>query len=319
MVEKLGNLLDFGPSGESVHADTPGSKGDSVKEQEPVVHPPNRPHYSTDENDEEIRYENPDFWKNYEEGDDVQFMFDPVDSIWRCQQCGHEVWSETIGFCTKCKEEYGEPYYEIQELGTQDTSESELNEPLDSADAESPEQETSPYLDCDSSAYDSHDEDMKFTEEYEINSFIDDASEVDDGEEDRDNSNEEEIDWQERYQSLITVHAALSYSYQVLDEKYHDYRIAIEGSAYETSDDSDMDEMDENGMLLVDVATPDLVVTELILSQAQGQSQEEEISEARVRDRVEAFQAASNENGRQWNDISMLSTGDNHTFPEIEL
>jgi len=307
------------PEGES-HANTPGSEADSIPEQEPVAHPPNRPQYSTDENDQEIKFENPDYWTN-QEGDESEFFFDPVDSIWRCQVCGHEMWSETIGFCTMCKEEFGCPVYENPGPGTGNTSESEVNEVSDSAEAGigSQEEETSPFLDCDSSAYDSQDDDLKFNEEYEINSFIDDATEVESEDENKDDSDEEVIDWQARYQSLITAHAALSYSYNALDERYHDYRIAIEGDAYETSNDSDMDEMDENGTLLVDVAVPDPVVTELILSQAQEQSQGEEISEARVKDRVEAFQAASNENGHEWNDISMLSTGDNHTFPEIEL
>ena len=80
---------------------------------------------------------------------------------------------------------------------------------------------------------------------------------------------------------------------------------------------SDMEERDEDGMLIVDVAVPDPVITELVLSQAQEQSQNSEVTDERLRDRVQAFDAALSVNG--WHNITMVSTEDNHTHAEIEL
>jgi hypothetical protein len=302
-------------SGESSHADTPGSEVDSDREEDSFARFLESPLYSAfvDENGEEITYPDDYGWdRDYM---DLETFFDPVDEVLRCKICYHEVWSSHMGFCTGCKEgQSGTPYYEILESGGK-VPKFELNE-HPSAEASSLEDVTGSYLDCNSSAYDSQDEEKDFTEEYEINSFIDDRPEEDT--DDEEENPEEEIDWEERYRNIAAAHAALSYSHQTLNEKYHEYRKAIEGDDYESTDDSDMgDEFDEDGLLVVDVAVQDLVVTELVLSQAR--EQEEEISPDRVRDRVEAFEAASNENGRVWQDISMVSTGDNHTFPEIEL
>ncbi|TVY91467.1 Protein artemis [Lachnellula willkommii] len=305
-------------SGESSRGDTPGSEDDSDQEA-PLDQPLPRPQYSpfVDENGEEITYS-----EDYP--GDTAYMaratfFDKVDKVLRCKNCGHEFWSSYMGFCTGCEDgQSGIPYYEVLEPGGM-LPRFVLNE-NSTAEANDIDEITFPYLDCNSSAYDTKDEDSNFAEEYEINSFIDDSPEDELDEEEIDPEEEQEVNWEERYRNLAGAHTALSYAHQRLDAKYHGYRMDIEGDEYESTDDSDMGEdFDEDALLVVDVAIPDPIVTELVLSQAREQSQEEEISPQRVRDCVEAFEAASNENGRAWQDISMVSTGDNHTFPEIEL
>jgi hypothetical protein len=170
------------------------------------------------------------------------------------------------------------------------------------------------YLDNDSSAYDSQDEDPEFHEEYEINSFIDDdppaTSDGEDG-----SSSDSETDYKLKYTQLSAAHSNLQMSYSVLAENYEGLRADIFGS----ESDLDMDDGDEDGLIVIDVSAPDPVVTELILSEAQGQSQTSEIGNERIRDRAVAFQAASSEDGRGWHSISLVSARDNHSHEEIEL
>jgi hypothetical protein len=166
-------------------------------------------------------------------------------------------------------------------------------------------------LDGESSAYDSQDEDPEFHEEYELDSFIDDDSQNTSDEEDAASSDGETS----KYTLLLTVHRNLQMSYSVLAEEYTDLREGIFGS----ESDLDMDERDEDGVVVVDVYAPDPVVTELILSQAQEQSQASEIGDGRIRDRAVAFQAVSSEDGRGWHSISLVSVRDNHSYEEVEL
>ena len=90
------------------------------------------------------------------------------------------------------------------------------------------------------------------------------------------------------------------------------------GSDFE-SDLDGMGERDDEGALVVEVAAPDPVVTELVLSQAQEQSQNSEIDGERIRDRAEAFEAALNANGGAWHNMSMVSINASHTHEEVEL
>ena len=166
-------------------------------------------------------------------------------------------------------------------------------------------------MDGESSAYDSQDEDPEFHEEYELDSFIDDDSQNTSDEEDAASSDGETS----KYTLLLTVHRNLQMSYSVLAEEYTDLREGIFGS----ESDLDMDERDEDGVVVVDVYAPDPVVTELILSQAQEQSQASEIGDGRIRDRAVAFQAVSSEDGRGWHSISLVSARDNHSYEEVEL
>jgi hypothetical protein len=168
-------------------------------------------------------------------------------------------------------------------------------------------------LDNDSSAYDSQDEDPEFHEEYELDSFIDDDSQNTSDEEDAASSDGE--DYKSKYAQLSTVHRNLQMSYSALAEEYTDLREGIFGS----ESDLDMDERDEDGLVVVDVSPPDPVVTELILSQAQEQSQASEIGDECIWDRAVAFQAVSSEDGRGWHSISLVSARDNHSYEEVEL
>jgi hypothetical protein len=104
-------------------------------------------------------------------------------------------------------------------------------------------------------------------------------------------------------------------SYGALVEDYAELR----AEAFGSESDLDIDERDEDGLVVVDVSAPDPVVTELVLSQAQEQSQTSEIGEERIWDRAVAFQAVSNEDGRGWHSISLVSAKDNHSHEEIEL
>jgi hypothetical protein len=169
-------------------------------------------------------------------------------------------------------------------------------------------------LDNESSAYDSQDEDPEFHEEYELDSFIDDDSQEISDEEDA-ASSDGETDYKSKYTQLSTAHRSLQMSYSALAEEYTDLREEIFGS----ESDLDMDERDEDGLVVVDVSAPDPVVTELILSQAQEQSQSSEIGGQRIWDRAVAFQAVSSEDGRGWHSISLVSARDNHSHEEVEL
>jgi len=99
--------------------------------------------------------------------------------------------------------------------------------------------------------------------------------------------------------------------YGNLAEEFDDFKGDVLDSG------SDMEERDAEGMLVVEVPVPDPLITELVLSQAQEQSQNSEITDDRLRDRVQAFDAALSVDG--WHNITMVSTEDNHTHAEIEL
>jgi hypothetical protein len=46
-------------------------------------------------------------------------FFDVDDGVTRCKLCGHEVWSNSAGFCTGCKAgDSGVPYFEFLDPNT---------------------------------------------------------------------------------------------------------------------------------------------------------------------------------------------------------
>jgi len=260
-------------------------------------------------------------------------FFDYDDQVLRCTFCGHELWTskgffcsgESMGCCTGRMDDI--PYFEVTdpEAGPR---------PIIAADEFSEEMIEGParraavgnYLDDDSSAYDSQDAaDRNFNEDYdEQDSFIDDDSQPDSDLPDDSSSSDGETDWREQYNKLQGAHALLLNTYyeladdhEDLVDRYDDLERNVLRGAVDYDSGSDMEERDEHGMLVVDVSIPDPVVTELVLSQAQEQTQESEITTDRLRDRVEAFEAASRVDG--WHNITMVSTQDNHTHPEIEL
>lgn len=250
-------------------------------------------------------------------------FFDYDDQILRCSECGHEIWASD-GFCTGiergcCREGRADlPYVEVIDpeagprpaIATTEYSEELLTGPARRTVVGN-------YLDDVSSAYDSQDAaDRHFKEEYdEQDSFIDDESQQDSNTPDGSSSTDGETDWKTQYNQLRVTHNELLNDYGELADEFDDMRRDFLGSDHESA--SDMEVRDEDGVLIVDVGVPDPIVTELVLSQAQQQSQESEITTDRLRDRAEAFEAASSVDG--WHNITMVSTQDNHTHPEIEL
>jgi len=257
-------------------------------------------------------------------------FFDYDDQVLRCRFCGHELWTSTgTGEHMECRTggEDSPSYVEVIDpeaglrpaIAADDYSEEMIEGPARRAIVGN-------YLDVDSSAYDSQDAadnhyaaHNHFKEDYdEQDSFIDDDSQPDSDSPDDSSSSDEEADWKERYDRLQEAHTSLLNNYGELADDYDD--LVVRYDDLERLNDvsgSDMEERDESGMLVIEVPVPDPIVTELVLSQAQEQSQSSEITPDRIRSRVEAFEAASSVDG--WHNISMVSTQDNHTHPEIEL
>lgn len=250
-------------------------------------------------------------------------FFDYDDQVLRCYSCGHEVWSPE-GFCTGmgkgcCREgRSGDPYFEVLDpeagprpaIAKDEYSEETLDDHLRRTVVGN-------YLDDDSSAYDSQDAaDAHFNEAYdEQDSFIDDESQEGSDANHDDSSSDGETDWKEQYDRLRETHAFLLDDYENLADRYNDMERDFFGSDFDSG--SDMEERGESGVLVVGVSVPDPVVTELVLSQAEEPSQDSELAGDRLRDRAEAFEVGSNADG--WHNITMVSTQDNHTYPEIEL
>ena len=297
----------------SSHRNTPESDAGSTEE------PARRPFTAfRDEDGSEIKYDYDEieYNENYMANDT---FFDSEDNVIRCKLCGHELWSERIGFCTGCREgQSGVPYFEILDPNAGPRPGIEPNELLPTALEENRRAVVGDYLDDQSSAYDSQDADASLHEEYEINSFIDDTPKEASNDEDDASSSDGEAVYRERYKELEARYNMLLDDYERIEDEYAELRYDLLGSA-DDSDRSDFDETDEDGLLVVDVSVPDPVVTELVLSQAQEQSQESEISDDRVRNRAVAFEAAVNADGQGWHNISLVSTTDNHTHEEVEL
>lgn len=255
-----------------------------------------------------------------EDVDSTDPYFDSLDRIYRCGSCGHELWCP-MGMCTGCGEGAGHSYVEVLDPECGPQPEFAYNEyDTDGMSSGGYSEYLDDYLDNDSSAYDSLDEtyDRK-TDEYEINSFIDEEAQPSDNDESF--SSDEEEDYKEKFEVLRNAHGTLStaftnlnYSHDVLMDDYEELRYAFLGTDNEDQDDSD--DFGGEGVLIVDVTAPDPVVTEVVISHATGDSQASEISPERLRDRVEAFEAA---NAQDWHNVSLVSAGDNHTFVEMEL
>ena len=313
-------------SSEGVH--TPGSDADT-----PVTHtgPPSaiaHPFSSISiPRGEESPSNDDSFERKWDDGDydcaDSNFV-DNVDNIVRCKKCGHEVWAvwmTRMGFCTGCSSnEDVDPYFEI----------------IDPEAGPRPEIEPGPYAqilmtdlgrdrrnivgDYMDEEYDTLDENPDYRSEYDTeDSFIDDTSTNGSVHGDEDvSSSDEEKDYKKIYKDLQTRHDHLIADYCELADRHDDVMRDLMGSQYDLDElnDSDTGYMDE-GALMVTVSNPDPVVAEIVLSQAQEQSQESEISADRLRDRAKAFEAA--DDGQGWQNISLISTEDNHTHEEIEL
>jgi hypothetical protein len=295
------------------------------------------------------QYEN-----GYDLGDNI--FYDADDRVHRCRFCSHEFWSRYVGFCTHCeKGQTGIPYLEIIKPGASREADIEFATSKDIDEDSDLREVTGDFLDDGSSAYDTQDEQgSDFTEEYEINSMIDDEIR-DSGEEE--GSDNDEADYKFLYEQLLVENNKL------LDRCFDlkDFKRDVLGSEYESDadrsgmveDDSDFDilddieiEMGDEGIFMVDVATPEAVLIEVVLSQSSeeleenvpaiieapesldnplgvlqsqinGQSQTSEVTEDRLHARVEAYDVVRN--GRDWNEVLLMSVDNNHTHEEVEL
>ena len=247
--------------------------------------------------------------------------FDPVDEVYRCLACSHEVWGGENGFCTRCDEDASEPPYLEETLGrTGPLPQITLDEYMDEVIVDSTvvKELVGECLDYNSSAYDSQDSVDKLEEAYEVNSFIDDE-EVNEpeSEEDESQSSSSEVDWEVKFKELQTQHLGLQNDFDDLAERHYEFQKEVLGSDMSDDDDGiDEDDFDEDGMLIVDVTPPDPIATDIVLSQAREQSQDSEVSDERIRDRAEAFEAARDGG---WHDVELSSVSGNHTLAEIEL
>jgi len=239
--------------------------------------------------------------------------WDANEEVFRCVCCGFEVLTPRGGCKCNYKEEVSYLEVLIPEQGTRPGIVQNEFDLRDDMSADEREELVGDYMDFDSSAYDSQDDEArKKDEEYEKNSFINDSDDGDHSEEEGDESSSDgETDYKEKYRELQETHQSLVTDYCALADQHEELKREFFGSDYEE------DDIDEDGMLMVDVAVPDPVLTEVVVSHARGESQESELSAGRIRHRAEAFEAALD--GHNWHNISLISTGDNHTFEEVEL
>ena len=252
-------------------------------------------------------------------------FFDPEDKVQRCLSCHYELQS-LMGMCENCEEDVEPSYLEVHDPNLSARPDYVFTNVDEECMSENDRLKyVGDYLDAGSSAYDSFDEDAELREEYEVNSFIDDASEKSDTDEEEEIDRETEdiyIDWEARFkelkeehEALVESNASLSSNHHIVlnalvetEDKYHDLldEIGLPHSSDEDDDDENDgidEEMDEEGNLLVTHPAPPVpAVHEVVLSTAQD-------AQSQNSDEVE---------GERLQDITLQSTH-NHTEPEIEL
>jgi hypothetical protein len=254
--------------------------------------------------------------------------YDTYDGVHRCVACGWEVWRPE-GVCAGCGA--GESaYYEVtsssDEEGSSEDREprpksrhynrypriylsSDVVEDGGATDVKAEERinATGYYLDG-ASAYDSTSSSAE--NDYEMNSFIDDSP-VDTGiDEHTDASASDDVDYKAHYEELASAYHNLEQEHEDLVDDHEAFRRDVLGSDYNGSEDPDEPNFD-----VVNIDVQDPPVSKVVLSHIQGDSQSSTISTSRLRTRVEAFLAAP----EGWHNISLMSTGDNHTEESQEL
>ena len=276
-----------------------------------------------------------------EDGENTNEYWDPNDEVFRCESCRHELWISGHP-CSECSAEEGHTYFEVTDSdpcpiprivhGEVDTN--------STMDDEERAELMGDVLDFDSSAYDSQDERDEHNDRYEIDSFIDDESIDNFQDESEDSSGDEETDYKKKFFQLRTDYFELVDEYGSFVEEHEEMKRYLLGSDYEDSLGTD-DDLDfaEDGAVMVDVPPPDPVLTEVVLSQSQQESQSQEIrildsfedefvsttegqfprSDALNEEedaRAEAYDIAV---GGRWHEVSLVSTGGNHGDEEAEL
>lgn len=187
-----------------------------------------------------------------EEGTIPDSFFDRKDQVLRCNFCGHEIWRDSMGFCTGCELGPSEfPYFEILNSAKGSRHGIALDEYSDEIENDHRREVVGNYMDDHSSAYDSQDVDSHLNEEYEINSFIDENEDVVDHDED-DSSSDGETDYKEQYSKLQVAHSLLLNSYRAMSEEFREIRHEVL-EEFSSDDMDDMGEMDDDRMFMVDV------------------------------------------------------------------
>jgi hypothetical protein len=259
---------------------------------------------------------------------------DSVDQVFRCAICGHEVWSEIKGFCTACESGTRSiPYWEILEPETHrptfepnDTDEGCACEPPDI------DQICEPYLDCCSSAYDSQDDDLKFTEEYEIDSFIDDEPHDDPIEEDElETSSDIEVDYEDKFRHLEVSHDALENVYHNILSRYNilcnEYNRLLgsglwPGTGRSQSSPSEAENATSTLLTsdgIVHPPAPDSYLEDHDVSNGHSLCRLcPEVGPHVADDTSDANVIGTNQD-LDWGNTTLVSTQDNHTEMEIEL
>lgn len=251
------------------------------------------------------------------------FYFDHEDKIYRCAACHWECWRPN-GFCKSCDFET-KNYHKALDTNQMraSTSRGSVYPEIDlREDSEALYNDNRYGLD-DMSAASSNTSDGELNE-YEMNSFIDDAS-VHSAENRQsslaasdDDSDDDDADFKALYHQKCAEFDILQDEHLEFIDYHDDFRRDILGSDCDSFSDSE--DQGFNEIFPVDVKVNDPPVTEMVVSfRGQGDSQGSAISGSRAMARDEAFNAASDIDGQGWHDISLMSTGDNHTGAELEL
>lgn len=267
--------------------------------------------------------------------------WDPRDKVHRCGSCGHELWISKGGCFTCCTRE-DDTYFEVMDpdLGPRPGIVRGEDETGGNIDGDERIELLGDCLDFDSSAYDSQDERAEHNETYEIDSFINDESVLDSEDEDSHSSSDGETDYKQKFYELQRDYFGLVDEYDETLNEYDEFRREVLGSDYYDSiHGSDDLEFNDHGIVMVDVAPPDHLLTEVILSQSEqdplsqepdtpdslvdesipatdGESQKSETLTEEENARADAYAIAL---GGRWHDVSLVSTGGNHSYEEAEL
>ena len=185
--------------------------------------------------------------------------WDSKDEVFRCGLCDHELWGPA-GDCSSCAA--GDcSYFEKLDPEQGRVPDVAYNDyDTDDMSWEARLELAGDYLDFESSAYDSHDEQSisTKTDNYEIDSFIDDTSQELDADKAEAASSDSETGYKEQFKALESTQQMLIHDYCDLLNEHEDLRREALGSTYDS--DEAFDESDENA--------PDPLVTEVILSHA---------------------------------------------------
>ncbi|KUJ08807.1 uncharacterized protein LY89DRAFT_764166 [Mollisia scopiformis] len=221
-----------------------------------------------------------------EEPEHLYDKFDVADEVWRCRSCDHEVLGGPGGFCTgkDCTESEARSashYMEVLDPEAPPLPEIARNEDANQLlEGDRLKEVVGSCLDYDSSAYDSYDSEKHFSEEYDQNSFIDDAeSEEDEGRERSrkdDSSGDDGPDYENMFNQLQAQHTKLINDFSELDNSFRDFRRDVGVFSSDDDDDELDEEVDDEGLYVVDVRVPDPVTTDIVVFHAQEQSQESE-------------------------------------------